>query len=55
MLLLIQVSLKEFILLHVKIVSIWINMQTDLQHCFSIASCSRVFMMSVYDLYLVVL
>lgn len=33
MLLLIQVILEEFILLHVKIGSIWINMQRDLQHC----------------------
>lgn len=34
MLLLMQVSLKEFVLLRVKIGSIWINMQRDLQHCF---------------------
>lgn len=34
MLLLIQVSLKEFVLLYVKIGSNWINMQRDLQCCF---------------------
>lgn len=55
MLLLIQVILEEFILLHVKIGSIWINMQRDLQHCSSVASCSRVLGMSSYDLYPVVL
>lgn len=55
MLLLIQVILEEFILLHVKIGSIWINMQRDLQHCYSVASCSQVLGMSLYDLYPVVL
>lgn len=38
MLLLIQVSLKEFTLLHVKIGSVWINMQRDLQCCFLFSS-----------------
>lgn len=43
MLLLIQVSLKEFILLHAKIGSIWINMQRDLQCCFLLLSLYDVF------------
>lgn len=55
MLLLIQVSLEELILLHVKIGSIWIDMQRDLQNCSSVASCSQAFMISLYDLYPVVL
>lgn len=50
MLLLMQVSLEEFILLHVKIGNIWIDMQRALQNCSSVASCSQAFVMSLYDL-----